>query len=71
MLNELCIHDTIKDVDPSITESGWQAIISALCSSPMCRLEILELQSNNVEMMLLIVKQSSNLKSYWITIAGW
>ena len=44
MLNELCIHDNSKDIDPSITEIGWHAIFSALYS-PMCRLEKLELQS--------------------------
>ncbi len=46
-LNKLCIPDTNEDIDPSITESGWQALFSALCSA-MCRLEKLELKSSNV-----------------------
>jgi hypothetical protein len=80
-LNELCIPDTDEDIDPSITESGWHVLFSALCS-PMCRLEKLELKSSNVNDASTLslsssLRQSSNLKTLdlsstsHITIAGW
>ena len=64
-LNELSISDTNVEEDRTpFTEPEWHTIFSALYSSPMCRLEKLQLRCSNLKTLDI----SHTLK---MTISGW